>query len=64
MKNKRLTRYGNYQTTWDSEWKNPCILEHLLIDQRKTQNLIEALKALKMRVVPYTDNKWFDVVAI
>jgi len=62
MKNKRLTIQGNYQTAWDDNWKNPCILEHLLTDQHKTRNLIEVLKALRMKIQAYTDNKWFDVV--
>lgn len=62
MQNKKLTRVGNYQTAWDSGWKTPCILEHLLTDEHKTKHLIQVLNALRMRLQAYTDNKWFDVV--
>jgi len=62
MRNKKQTISGNYMTAWDSRWKNPCILEHCLVDERKTQKLVAVLKRLNMRLQPYTDNQWFDVV--
>jgi len=64
MRNKRLTRIGNYQTAWDDGWKTPCILEHLLVSERKTKHLIQVLNAFKLRLQAYTDNKWFDVVKV
>jgi len=62
MKNKKATISGNYMTAWEDAGKRPCLLEQLLSDPRKTKNLIEVLKALNLKVEPYTDNRWFDIV--
>lgn len=54
---------AEYRTAWNSRWKNPCILELLLSDDRKAQKTILTLEALGFRINLYTNGKWFDIVS-
>jgi len=45
-----------------SNWKQPYILEHLLSDNRKVISVLRVLKALKLKIKPYQDGKFFDIV--
>jgi len=44
------------------KYRNPCILEHLLCDERKTANLLRLLRALDLKITVYSDGSWFDIV--
>ena len=52
---------GLYPLAWDSGWKNPCLLEHLLSDDRKVKSVFMVLSNLQMKITQYTDHKWFDI---
>jgi len=45
----------------DPNWKNPCILECLLRDERKSKLVLKALNHLGFKIELYTDNRWFDI---
>lgn len=47
---------------WNDNWKNPCILEHLLSDDRKAQKTMEVLDVLGFVIEPYNGYTWFDIV--
>lgn len=51
---------SGHRLAWDSRWKTPCILEHLLSDGRKAAQVIKALTILGFQIQPY--GNWFDIV--
>ena len=55
-------RTGLYPTVWESNWKNPCILEHLLSDASKIKAVLQVFTLLGFKIEPYSNNKWFDIV--
>lgn len=61
MKNPIVNITG-YRLAYDSGWKNPCILECLLRNDHKCKAVNKLLSALKLRIIIYSDNKWFDIV--
>jgi len=58
----KIQNKGKTMKEWDSGWKSPCILEHLLTDDRKARLILKVFSSLKMKIEVYTDNKWFDIV--
>lgn len=38
------------------------ILEHLLSDERKTNNLVKVLRTLGLRIEFTSDGRWFNIV--
>ncbi len=48
---------------YDSGWKSPCILEHLLDNAQKTAQLLKMMTQLGYKIKASANGKWFDVVA-
>lgn len=48
---------------WDSGWKNPTILEHLLTKDSQVPRLVALLTMLKLKVLASANGKRFDIIA-
>ena len=62
MQNKKATRVGNYQTAWNSGWKSPCILMHLMSCDRKVRGALTTLHNLGMKIVQHNADGFFSIV--
>lgn len=43
-------------------WTGTCILEQLLIDEQKTEHLVEVLTRLGLKIKTYNDRGGFHIV--
>ena len=61
MRNKKATRVGNYQTAWDGGWKSPCILMHIMSDDKKVRALFDNLYNLGMKIAQHNADGFFSI---